>query len=178
MAKCWLLKTEPREYSFDDLVREGRTVWDGVTNPLALRHLRAIQPRDELLIYHSGSFRAVVGVARAASRPYPDPSRSDPRLVVVDVAPVQALPRPIPLAAVKADPRFRAFDLVRLPRLSVMPVPPPLWRALLGMARTKEPRVRGRRSGRAKGGSAGYAVTRRSEAASPAGRQPATRTGR
>jgi predicted RNA-binding protein with PUA-like domain len=140
MTQRWLLKTEPREYSFDDLVRDGRTAWDGVTNPLALRHLRAIRPRDELLIYHSGSVRAVVGVARAASRPYPDPTRSDPRLVVVDVAPIRALPRPVALASIKANPRFRGFDLVRLPRLSVMPVPAPLWRALLAMARTKEPR--------------------------------------
>jgi predicted RNA-binding protein with PUA-like domain len=140
MPNRWLLKTEPGEYSFEDLLREGRTQWDGVTNPLALRHLGAIRSGDELLIYHSGTARAAVGVARAASRPYPDPARGDPKLVVVDVTPVRPLPRPVPLASIKADPRFRGFDLVRLPRLSVMPVPAPLWQAILGMARTKEPR--------------------------------------
>jgi len=131
----WLLKTEPREYSFEDLLWDGRTQWDGVANPLALRHLGAIRPGDDLLIYHTGTVRAVVGVARAASRPYPDPARGDPRLLVVDVVPVRPLPRPVPLATIKADPRFRGFDLVRLPRLSVLPVPPPLWRAILAMAR-------------------------------------------
>ena len=135
MAQGWLLKTEPREYSFDDLVRDGRTQWDGVTNPLALRHLRAIRRGDELLIYHTGTVRAVVGVARAVSLPYPDPARKDPKLVVVDVKPLRALSRPVSLASIKVDPRFRGFELVRLPRLSVMPVPAPLWRALLAMAR-------------------------------------------
>ncbi len=139
MPNRWLLKTEPGEYSFEDLLREGRTQWDGVTNPLALRHLGTIRPNDELLIYHTGSVRAVVGVARAVSEPYPDPARADPRLVVLDVAPVRPLPRPVPLESIKADPRYRGFDLVRLPRLSVMPVPSPLWRAILAMARTKEP---------------------------------------
>jgi len=135
MAHRWLLKTEPREYSFEDLLRDRRTPWDGVTNPLALRHLRAIRPGDELLIYHTGSVRAAVGVARAVSRPYPDPARKDPKLVVVDVQPLRALSRPVSLASIKADPRFRGFELVRLPRLSVMPVPAALWRALLAMAR-------------------------------------------
>jgi len=135
MAHGWLLKTEPREYAFDDLVRDGGTQWDGVTNPMALRHLRAIRRGDALLIYHTGTVRAVVGVARAVSPPYPDPARGDPKLVVVNVAPVRPLPRPVPLASIKADPRFQGFELVRLPRLSVMPVPAPLWRAILAMAR-------------------------------------------
>jgi predicted RNA-binding protein with PUA-like domain len=140
MIQRWLLKTEPREYSFEDLVRDRRTPWDGVANPLALRHLGAIRPGDELLIYHTGAVRAVVGLARAVSRPYPDPARGDPKLIVVDVKPVRALSRPVPLASVRADPRFRGFELVRLPRLSVLPVPAPLWRALLAMARAKSPR--------------------------------------
>lgn len=139
MPNRWLLKTEPGEYAFEDLLRDGRIPWDGVTNALALRHLRAIRPGDALLIYHTGTVRAVVGEARAVSEPYPDPAKADPRLVVVDVVPVRPLPRPVPLACIKADPRFRGFDLVRLPRLSVLPVPAPLWRAILAMSRAQEP---------------------------------------
>jgi predicted RNA-binding protein with PUA-like domain len=129
----WLLKTEPGEYSFDDLVREKRTVWDGVANPLALKHLRAIRRGDELLIYHTGNVRAAVGLAEAASDPYPDPARNEAKLVAVEVVPLFPLARPVTLEAIKADRTFRAFELVRLPRLSVMPVPEVLWRRILRM---------------------------------------------
>jgi predicted RNA-binding protein with PUA-like domain len=135
MANRWLLKTEPREFSFDHLVREGRTTWDGVTNPLALRHLRAIRKGDELLIYHTGNERAVVGLAKAAGDPYPDPGKQDPRVVVVNVAPVRRLAQPVRLDAIKADRRFGEFPLVRISRLSVMPVPAALWKAILAMAK-------------------------------------------
>lgn len=142
MNARWLLKTEPGEYSFEDLVRDGRTVWDGVTNPLALKHLRAIRKNDPLLIYHTGTTRAAVGLAASGSDPYPDPEKRDARIVVVDVVPVERLPKPVSLAAIKTDPRFRAFELVRLPRLSVMPVPEILWKAIMGMAgRLSRPRV-------------------------------------
>ncbi len=133
MANRWLLKTEPAEYSFEDLVREGKTVWDGVTNPLALMYLRAIRKGDDLLIYHSGSVRAIVGLGKAASGPYPDPAKHDPKLAVVDVAPVRELARPIPLAAIRTQRALQTFELVRLPRLSVMPVPPAIWNAILKM---------------------------------------------
>ena len=99
MASRWLLKTEPGEYSFDDLVRDRTTVWDGVRNPLALKYLRAIRRGDELLIYHTGAVRAVMGLARAASDPYPDPVQQDPKLVVVDVVPGRRLARPVSLEA-------------------------------------------------------------------------------
>jgi predicted RNA-binding protein with PUA-like domain len=134
VANRWLLKTEPAEYAFEDLVREGRTVWDGVTNPLALLYLRAIRKRDELLIYHTGKVRAIVGHAKAVSDPYPDPAKNDPKLGVVDVVPVRQLPRPVRLEAVKSQRTFRTFELVRLPRLSVMPVPPTIWKAILKLA--------------------------------------------
>jgi predicted RNA-binding protein with PUA-like domain len=134
MANRWLLKTEPGEYSFDDLVRDRTTVWDGVRNPLALRYLRAIRKRDELLIYHTGTVRAVMGVARAATDPYLDPVQQDPKLVVVDVVPVRRLPQPVSLEAMKAERAFRGFELVRLPRLSVMPVPVAFWSLILRMA--------------------------------------------
>jgi len=134
MAKRWLLKTEPGEYSFDDLVRDKATVWDGVRNPLALRYLRMIRKRDELFIYHTGNVRAVVGLARAVSDPYPDPTQQDPKLVVVDVAPTRKLARPTTLDAIKADAKFRGFELIRLPRLSIMPVSDALWTRILKMS--------------------------------------------
>lgn len=133
MANRWLLKTEPSEYSFDDLLREKKTVWDGVTNPLALRYLRAIRKGDALLIYHTGDVRAAVGLGKTVSDPYPDPARQDPRIVVVEVAPVRRLGRPVPLEVIKGERAFRAFELVRLPRLSVMPVPDVLWDRILQM---------------------------------------------
>jgi predicted RNA-binding protein with PUA-like domain len=134
MPGRWLLKTEPDEYSFEDLLRDGRAVWDGVTNALALRHLREIRRHDQLLIYHTGKIRAAVGLAASASDPYPDPSKEDPRIVVIDVVPVKALAQAVTLAAIKADARFRDFDLVRLPRLSVMPVPGGAWTAIMAIA--------------------------------------------
>ena len=134
MANRWLLKTEPGEYSFEDLVRDKKTVWDGVTNALALRHLRAIRKGDELLVYHTGNVRAAVGLARASSDPYPDPSTHDPKIVVVDVTPVRRLAQPVTLEAIKAAPASPTFELVRLPRLSVMPVPAPLWKRILQMS--------------------------------------------
>lgn len=133
MANRWLLKTEPSEYSFDDLNRERKTVWDGVTNPLALKYLRAIRKEDALLVYHTGDVRAAIGLAQAVSDPYPDPARTDPKIVVVDVAPIRRLAQPVTLEALKADPAFHIFELVRLPRLSVMPVPETLWKRILRM---------------------------------------------
>ena len=134
MANRWLLKTEPGEYSFEDLVRDGKTVWDGVTNALALKYLRSLRKGDELLIYHTGNVRAAVGLARATGEPYPDPERQDLKIVMVDIVPVRGLKRAVTLEAIKADKRFRDFELVRLPRLSVMPVPDPVWDAILKMA--------------------------------------------
>lgn len=128
----WLLKTEPGEYSYEDLVRAGRDLWDGVRNPGALKNLRAMRPGDEALFYHTGGERQVVGVCRVVSEPYPDPGAGDPRLVVVDVEPVRRLARPVTLAAIKADPAFADWELVRQARLSVMPVPEPLWHRVLG----------------------------------------------
>jgi predicted RNA-binding protein with PUA-like domain len=128
----WLLKTEPDSYPYADLEREGRAVWDGIANALAQKHLRAIRTGDELLIYHTGGEKAVVGLARAASDPYPDPAK--PTLAVFDVEPRSRLPRPVTLAAIKADPAFAGWELVRMSRLSVMPVPDPVWRKLRTMA--------------------------------------------
>src|ERR671915_1029321 len=100
MARHWVLKTEPSEYGFADLARDRRTRWEGVSNPVALKHLRSMLEGDDVLIYHTGNEKALVGLARIASAPYPDPS--DPRLVVVDVEPVRPLPRVVTLAQIKA----------------------------------------------------------------------------
>jgi predicted RNA-binding protein with PUA-like domain len=132
MARHWVLKTEPSEYGFSDLVRDRRTRWEGVSNPVALKHLRSMLEGDDALIYHTGNEKALVGLARVASAPYPDPK--DPKLVVVDVEPVRPLARVVPLAEIKAEPAFADLGLVRMPRLSVVPVEPAQWKRLLSMA--------------------------------------------
>ena len=130
----WILKTEPSEYGFSDLVRDRRTRWEGVSNPVALKHLRSMLEGDEALIYHTGNEQSLIGLARIASAPYPDPSGKDPRLVVVDVEARGPLPRHVTLAEIKADPAFNDLGLVRVPRLSVVPVEPAQWSRLLSMA--------------------------------------------
>ena len=130
----WLLKTEPENYSYADLERDGATVWDGVSNNAALIHLRAMRPGDLALIYHTGDERQAVGLAEVTSAPYPDPKQSDPKLVVVDIRPLRRLPQPVTLAAIKADPAFADFALVRQGRLSVVPATAEQWSRLLGMA--------------------------------------------
>lgn len=130
----WILKTEPSEYGFSDLVRDRRTRWEGVSNPVALKHLRSMLEGDEALIYHTGNEKSLIGLARIASAPYPDPSGKDPRLVVVDVEARGPLPRHVTLAEIKADPAFKDLGLVRVPRLSVVPVERAQWIRLLSMA--------------------------------------------
>jgi predicted RNA-binding protein with PUA-like domain len=131
----WILKTEPSSYSFDQLQTERRAVWDGVKNPVALRNLRAMSAGDDLMIYHTGDEKAVVGLARVARAAYPDPKKKDAKLVVIDVEPVRRLPAPVPLAAIRADKTFAGLALVRQPRLSVVPVDDTQWRRLLELAR-------------------------------------------
>lgn len=129
----WLLKTEPEEYSYADLERAGRDRWDGVTNPTALVHLRAMRPGDEAVIYHTGDERRAVGLARVVSEPYPDPDaphNATGRIVAVDVEPVHRLERPVPLAELKPHPAFAASPLLRLPRLSVVPLTEAQYRAI------------------------------------------------
>jgi predicted RNA-binding protein with PUA-like domain len=127
----WILKTEPTTYSYDDLAQEKRTVWDGVKNNLALRHIRAMRKGDQVLVYHSGKEKSLVGLAEIVTDPYPDPEQSDPKLVVVDIKAKGAVPEPVSLADVKADRAFEDLALVRIPRLSVIPVPAPQWKKLL-----------------------------------------------
>jgi len=137
MPNYWLLKTEPSTYSFARLVKEGRAVWDGVRNNLALLHLRAMREGDRILLYHSGPEKAVVGTARVLNAAYPDPSQDDPKLVVVDVAPDAPLAQPVALAAIKAEPVLAGMPLIRMSRLSVMPVTPEQWKRILAMGAGK-----------------------------------------
>lgn len=127
MPRRWLFKTEPTEYSYDDLEREKKTVWDGVANNLALKNLREVRLGDEVLIYHSGDEKAIVGIAEAISDAYPDPNESDDKVVVVNLKPKRKLSRPLELHEIKAIEPLSDFDLVRLPRLSVMPVSAAQW---------------------------------------------------
>jgi predicted RNA-binding protein with PUA-like domain len=135
MAQRWLFKTEPSTYSWADLARDRRTVWDGVKNALALKHLAAVATGDEVLIYHTGDEKAAVGIAKVMRGAYPDPKRKDARLVVVDLQAVKALARPVALGEMRANPKLAGFDLLRLPRLSVMPVSAEQWAAIMEMAR-------------------------------------------
>ena len=128
----WLMKSEPESYSWNDLVRDGGTEWDGVRNNAARLHLRAMKPGDEAFLYHSMSDRAVVGIMRIARGPGPDPK--DPAWVSVRVEPVRPLGRPVTLAAIKAEPSLAAMELIRQSRLSVAPVRPEEWRKILEMA--------------------------------------------
>jgi predicted RNA-binding protein with PUA-like domain len=127
----WLVKTEPGTYSYADLEREGRAVWDGVTNPVALRNLRAMQAGELVVVYHTGDERAAVGLARVARAAYPDPRAGAARLVVVDLEPVRRLPAAVPLAALKQSPLFADSPLVRQGRLSVVPLTEQQGQALL-----------------------------------------------
>ena len=138
--RYWLLKTEPDHYSYADLERDGATIWDGVGNNTALMHIRTMQPGELALIYHTGDQRQAVGLAEITSAPYADPQAGDPKLVVVDLRPLRRLPQLVTLAAVKADPAFADFALVRQGRLSVVPVAPEEWRGLLAMAGEAEDR--------------------------------------
>ena len=130
----WLVKEEPAHYGFDDLVRDGRTTWSGVRNPLAQKHLRAMQPGDRVLYYHTGGEKAVVGTATVASAPAPDPADPAGRRVAVEIEAGRRLPRPVTLAEIKAQPFFADFPLVRMPRLSVMPVTDAQWERITRQA--------------------------------------------
>ena len=136
----WLIKTEPDAYSYDDLIRDKREPWDGVTNPAAQMHMRAIKKGDEVLVYHTGKERRVAGLGKVVRGAYPDPDKpvllksGEPKFVLFDVAPVKAAGEGCTLAAVKADGRFDDYALVRESRLSVMPVPAKLDKILRKMA--------------------------------------------
>jgi predicted RNA-binding protein with PUA-like domain len=129
----WLFKEEPTHYSFDDLVRDGQTTWNGISNALALKHLRQVNKGDSIFYYHTGSEKAIVGVMTAAADAVEDPSTRD---VSVAVAPGRRLARPVPLSEIKADPAFADWELTRISRLSIMPVSAARWKRVLALAKT------------------------------------------
>jgi len=130
----WLFKEEPTHFSYDDLARDKKTSWTGVRNPLAQKHLRSVQKDDKIFFYHTGDQKSVVGVAKALGAAYPDPADKTGKLFAVDVGPVKKLPKPVTLASIKADKSFATFALVRMSRLSVMPVSDDEWTRIEKMA--------------------------------------------
>jgi predicted RNA-binding protein with PUA-like domain len=129
----WLLKTEPADYSFDRLVAEGRTVWDGITNPVALKHVRSAAAGDRVVIYHTGGEKSAVGTAEIVRAAYEGRSG----LPVVDIAAREPLPAPVGLAAIKADPLFADSPLTRQGRLSFVPLSDAQWARLMALAGKK-----------------------------------------
>ena len=130
----FLVKTEPSTYSFANLQRDKRTVWDGVRNPVALRNLATIKKGDTVVVYHTGDEKQAVGLAVAASDAYKDPKIADPKMMVVDLSADRALPKPVTLAQVKADATLKSTELARLPRLSVMPFSEAQFQRLMKLA--------------------------------------------
>jgi predicted RNA-binding protein with PUA-like domain len=133
----WLFKSEPDCYSYKDLERDGVTLWDGVTNALARKHLRSIQPGDHILYYHTGGERAVVGLATAVGAPVPDPSAEDANGVAIEIKALKPLARAVTLARIRADDRLADWDLLRLPRLSVVPVTAAQWKRVEELAKSE-----------------------------------------
>jgi predicted RNA-binding protein with PUA-like domain len=130
----WLVKSEPNKYAFSELQRDGKTVWDGVRNNAAALHLKAMKLGDEVLYYHSREGLEVVGVAKVVKESFLDPSDPAGRFVAVELAPVRPLPKPVTLAQMKATPAVAGLEMIRQGRLSVSPVRPEEWTAILKMA--------------------------------------------
>src|SRR3954469_12336907 len=126
----WLLKTEPDRYAWDDLARDKKATWDGITNATALKHIRTMKKGDSALIYHTGDERAVVGIAEIASNPYSDPKADDEKIVIFDLKAKKKLGHPVTLDTIKSDKVFAGWDLLRIGRLSVVPVPPAMWKRI------------------------------------------------
>jgi len=137
MTMYWIVKTEPSTYSYDDLASQKTAVWDGVKNNLALKHLREMKPGDQVLVYHTGDEKAVVGIAEVVSLPYADPKQKDPKLTVVDLRADGRLPRAVSLAEIKKDRAFADLALVRIGRLSVMPASAEQFKRLLKLGGQK-----------------------------------------
>jgi predicted RNA-binding protein with PUA-like domain len=137
MATRWLFKTEPSVYSFQQLQKDGKTMWDGVANNLALKHLKDIKKGEEIFIYHTGDEKAAVGTAKALGGAYANPEEKDPKLLVVDIEAGKPLPKPVTLAEVKGHPKLKNFDLVRNSRLSIMKLTDEQWEIMQGMAKSK-----------------------------------------
>ncbi|MDQ3022547.1 MAG: EVE domain-containing protein [Bacteroidota bacterium] len=130
----WLLKTEPTVYSYDDLVRDKKTVWDGVGHPTALINIRNAKKGDMVFIYHTGDEKQIIGIAEIISDSYKDPKQDNPKYAVFDITPAKKLKNPVTLARIKSDKKFSEFRLVKESRLSVVPVPKEYWDDLIKMS--------------------------------------------
>ena len=130
----WLFKEEPTHYGYDELVKDKKAVWSGVKNPLAQKHLRSVKKGDQIFYYHTGDEKSVVGIAKALGDAYPDPDDATGKAYVVNVGPVKRLSRPVTLKEIKADAWFKDFALVRISRLSVMPVSDAEWKRIETLA--------------------------------------------
>ena len=133
----WLLKTEPSCYSWSDLEREKKATWDGIANATALKNIRTMKKGDLALIYHTGDERQAVGIAEVTSAPYADPKEDDEKLAVIDLKPKKKLAQPVGLDVIKADKAFAGWDLLRIGRLSVVPVPPAMWKRIEELSKQK-----------------------------------------
>ena len=129
----WLVKSEPGTYSFAQLQKDKRTQWDGVRNFAAALNLKAMKKGDQCLFYHSGEGKEIVGIADVLKEARPDPKDKTGKFVMVEIGAVKPLPKPVTLAAIKADPKFKDFQLVRQSRLSVVPVDAAHWKSILKM---------------------------------------------
>lgn len=134
MKNFWLVKQEPASYSWSDFVRDKGTSWTGVRNYTARNNLRGMRKGDDVLFYHSGEEKAVVGLARVTRTAYPDSTVTEGDWSAVDLAPVKRLAEPVTLQAIKANPKLKEMKLVRQSRLSVVPVTPAEFRTILQMA--------------------------------------------
>lgn len=134
VANYWLFVTDPEEYSFDDLLRDTATVWDGVEDYTSLSNLRDVEPNEEILVFHSGTEMAIVGIARTTSDTYPSPRGRNAEDVAVDLEPVRRLERPVALAEIEDLPDLQDFDLVTNPDLTVMEVTPEVWNRVLELS--------------------------------------------
>ena len=137
MTKYWLAKQEPsgpRGYPFEKLQQEKTTVWDGIHNNLALKHMKSMETGDFILYYHTGKQRQAVGIMQVTSKPYPNPKEDNKRFTVVDVKYVKALKHPVTLEQMKKESKFKSWELIRISRLSLMPVPKPIWDRILKMS--------------------------------------------
>ncbi len=137
MVNYWLAKQEPsgpRGYNFSKLEKEKKTVWDGVHNNLALKHIRNMKKGDQVLFYHTGTERQAVGIMTVTTNPYPNPKEKEKRFVVIDVKFKKRLKQPVTLEEMKKQKKFKSWELLRISRLSVMPVPKPIWNEIIKMS--------------------------------------------
>jgi predicted RNA-binding protein with PUA-like domain len=133
----WLLKTEPTVYSYDDLVKDKKTVWDGVRHPTALMNIRNAKKGDMVFIYHTGDEKQIIGIAEITSDPYQDPKQDNPKVAVFEIKPLKKLKNPVTLAQIKSIKKYSDFRLVRESRLSVVPVPKEYWDDFIKMSEKK-----------------------------------------